>query len=101
MTRRARTAFQDLCYGIPELMIAKWCGVNIATAKRYKDGTRSSSSAVLELFRLNLEGRIVPPEWSGFCFQGGKMWDPDGREFNHAQLRVPDRVADAPGIGSR
>jgi hypothetical protein len=88
MTLRAKTAFQGLSYGIPEFLIAKWCGVNIATAKRYKDGTRSPSSAALELFRLNFEGRIVPPEWSGFCFQNGRMWDPDGREFTHAQLRA-------------
>jgi hypothetical protein len=85
---KPRTAFQELCYGIPVDLIAVWCCVDIQSARHYKAGTRSPGKPALELFRLNLDGRVLPAEWQGFSFRGGKMWDPYGKELSHSVLRA-------------
>jgi hypothetical protein len=46
------------------------------------------SPATCELFKLKLEGRIVPDEWIGFCFRSGALFGPDGKAFTHGHLRA-------------
>jgi hypothetical protein len=77
-----------MCYGIPVELLAKWDCVRATVAAKYKKGTIVPSPAALELFKLNLEGRIVPEEWRGFVFRGGLLWDPSNRSFSHGHLRA-------------
>ena len=59
-----------------------------SVASKYKSGARIPSPAACELFKLKLEGRIVPDEWSGFCFPRGALFGPDGKAFTHGHLRA-------------
>ena len=88
MASKPKTAFQELCHGIPVETIARWCCVSLSIAQQFKSGTRAPSAPSLELFSLHLEERIVPPEWHGFTFRSGTMWDPSGKAFTHGQLRA-------------
>jgi hypothetical protein len=85
---KCKTPFQTLCYGINEDLVAQWCRVDLETARLYKSGGSSPCAAELELFLLNLNGRIVPTEWHGFSVRGAFMWDPYGKAFTHGQLRA-------------
>ena len=78
---KCKTQFQTLCYRISEDLVAQWCQVELETARLYKSGVRSPCPAELELFLLNLDGRIVPSEWKGFSFRGALMWDRYGRHL--------------------
>jgi hypothetical protein len=88
MRSQIKARFRDLCYGVPVALIADWLSVSKAVAAKYKSGDRVPSPAALELFELKLEGRIVPDEWRGFCFRGGRLWDPSGKAFSHGHLRA-------------
>jgi hypothetical protein len=88
MLTQIKTRFTDLCYGVPVALIAEWLSVSTAVAAKYKSGCRVPSPAAVELFKLKLEGRVVPDEWQGFCFRGGRLWDPSGKAFNHGHLRA-------------
>lgn len=83
-----RTAFQELSYGVPVEVIARWLGVSVAVASKYKNGLHFPRAAELELFKLKLEGRIVPDEWDGFSFRGTQLFGPDGKAFSHGHLRA-------------
>jgi hypothetical protein len=88
MASQIKKHFRELCYGIPIALIAEWCCVSSSVASKYKSGERVPSPATCELFRLRLEGRIVPDEWCGFCFRGGALFGPDGKAFTHGHLRT-------------
>ena len=88
MASQIKKPFRELCYGIPIALIAEWCCVSRSVASKYKSGARMPSPATCELFKLKLEGRIVPDEWSGFCFRGGALFGPDGKAFTHGHLRA-------------
>jgi len=88
MASQIKKHFRELCYGIPIALIAEWCCVSSSVASKYKSGARIPSPAACELFKLKLEGRIVPDEWSGFCFRGGALFGPDGKAFTHGHLRA-------------
>jgi hypothetical protein len=88
MARRQRTAFQEISYGVPVMVIAKFCEVSESVAEKYKTGRAAPSRAATRLFELYIAGRIVPEEWEGFHFHSGKLWDPHGRELTHGQLRA-------------
>jgi hypothetical protein len=62
--------------------------VSSSVASKYKSGARRPSPAACELFKLKLEGRIVPDEWSGFSFRRGALFGPDGKAFTHGHLRA-------------
>lgn len=83
-----RGSFKNLCYGIPVDMIATWCEVDLKTARHWKAGTREPGRSAWKLFALHLEGQVVPAEWQGFSFRNGQMWDPYGKPFTRAQLRL-------------
>jgi hypothetical protein len=88
MASQIQKHFRELCYGIPIALIAEWCCVTSSVASKYKSDARVPSPATCELFKLKLEGRIVPDEWSGFCFRGGALFGPDGKAFTHGHLRA-------------
>jgi hypothetical protein len=70
----------------PEL-IAQWCGVSLKTASLYKAGVRKPSRQALRLFSLHRDGRVLTPDWRGWCVRDGKLIDPEGNETNQGQLR--------------
>jgi hypothetical protein len=88
MRSSLKRQFTDLCYRVPVALIAEWLSVSTSVATQYKNGKRVPSPAAFELFKLKLEGRVVPDEWEGFCFRGGRLWDPSGKPFNHGHLRA-------------
>jgi hypothetical protein len=88
MRSSLNSQFTDLCYGVPVALIGQWLSVSTSVATKYKHGRRAPSPAAVELFKLKLEGRVVPDEWEGFCFRGGKLWDTNGKAFGHGHLRA-------------
>jgi len=87
-SRASKSQFQELCYGIPVELIALWLEVSATVAHKYKNGSRAPCSAAFQLFKLKLEGRVVPDEWHGFSFRGGQFFGPDNRAFTHGHLRA-------------
>ena len=87
-SRAAKIVFRDLCYGIPVEVIAIWLQVSAAVALKYKNGSRVPCPAAVELFKLKLEGHVVPDEWHGFRFRGAQFFDPEGKTFSHGLLRA-------------
>ncbi len=83
-----RDSFKNLCYGIPVDLIATWCEVDLKTARHWKAGTREPGKSAWKLFALYLEGQVLPADWEGFSFRNGHMWDPYGKPFTRAQLRL-------------
>jgi hypothetical protein len=87
-SRASKSQFQELCYGIPVELIALWLQVSATVARKYKSGFRAPCPAALQLFKLKLEGRVVPDEWHGFSFRGGQLFGPDNRAFTQGHLRA-------------
>jgi hypothetical protein len=83
-----RESFKDLCYGFPVDLIASWCEVDLKTARHWKAGTREPGRSAWKLFALHLNGQVLPADWEGFSFRNGQMWDPYGKPFTRAQLRL-------------
>src|SRR5258708_37150241 len=83
-----RQSFKDLVYGFPADLIATWCEVDLKTARHWKAGTREPGRSAWKLFALYLEGQVLPADWEGFSFRNGQMWDPYGKPFTRAQLRL-------------
>jgi hypothetical protein len=88
VTVKYRESFKDLSYGIPVDLIATWCAVDIQTARHWKAGTREPGKGAWKLFGLHINGQILPADWEGFSFREGLMWDPYGKPFTRAQLRL-------------
>lgn len=74
-------------YGVPDHVIARWCGVSLATARRYKAGKLRPSRAVTRLFLLYRDRRVLGPEWAGWLVKPDSIVDPDGNETTRSQLR--------------
>ena len=49
----------SIFYGYPDQLIARWCGVSVATARLYKSGARKPSRQALRLFALYRDGRVL------------------------------------------
>jgi hypothetical protein len=77
----------SIFYGYPDKLIARWCGVSVATARLYKAGTRKPSRQALRLFALYRDGRL-DDAWKGFAVRGDRLVDPERREFDPKQLRA-------------
>ncbi len=75
-------------YGYPDHLIAQWCGVSVRTAADYKSGKSRPSKAVMRLFLLHRENRVLGPEWKGWRIKPDGLVDPDGNETTQAQLRA-------------
>lgn len=68
--------------------IAEWCMVSRQTAYKYRAGVVAPSPRTLRLFRLHYDGRILGPDWDGFCVKGGVLWTPEDRPVNPGQLHA-------------
>src|SRR5690349_7917732 len=73
-------------YSYPAWLIAKWLGVHVRTAKRYKGGHRVPRPA-LRLFTLMRDRRVFLDEaWNGWTVQGDKLYTPAGEPFTPGLL---------------
>jgi hypothetical protein len=88
VTVKFRETFKDLCYGFPVDLIATWCAVDLKTARHWKAGTREPGRSAWKLFAIHMNGQVLPADWEGFSFREGQMWDPYGKPFTRAQLRL-------------
>jgi hypothetical protein len=76
----------SIFYGYPPELIARWCGVTLDTAKLYKSGSRKASRAVLRLFTLHRDGRVLGAGWEGWRASEATIADPDGNVTSARQL---------------
>jgi hypothetical protein len=76
----------SIFYGYPPELIARWCGVTLDTAKLYKSGARKASRAVLRLFVLHRDGRVLGDGWEGWIAGVGTIADRDGNVTSARQL---------------
>lgn len=73
-------------YGYPAALVAEWCGVSVATARRYKLGKRKPSKSVAKLFLLHRDRRVLGPQWRGWVVKDDSIVDPDNNETSRLQL---------------
>ena len=68
----------NACYGINAEEIARRCGVNLATAHRWKRGT----SRIPKAAAMILSGDLghLDPAWSGWVLRNGKLISAEGWE---------------------
>lgn len=76
----------SIFYGYPPELIARWCGVTVDSAKLYKSGARRASRAVLRLFTLHRDGRVLGDGWEGWQARAGTIAGPDGNVISERQL---------------
>lgn len=69
-------------------VIARWCAVSKATAKRYKNGTRKPSPQAIKLFHLHASRKVLGEHWQGWLINGDTLVNPEGRAFTQPQLRA-------------
>jgi hypothetical protein len=72
-------------YGYPAELIAQWCGVSIATARRWKRGGAAPRPA-LRLFTLYREQRVLDEYWKGWRAIKGVLYDPADTGTTQSQL---------------
>jgi hypothetical protein len=84
--RPANPPVLSIFYGYPPQLIARWCGVSIATATAYKRGVRKPSRQALRLFVLHRDELVLDAEWRGFHIRRGAIVDPAGNVTTRAQL---------------
>jgi hypothetical protein len=77
----------SIFYGYPAELIAEWCGVSLATARRWK-ATGKAPRPALRLFGLYRDQRVLDRHWSGWKTSQGVLTDPDGNSTTQAQLRA-------------
>lgn len=77
----------SIFYGYPATLIAEWCSVSPEVAQAWKDGTSEPSRQELKLFALYVNGQVVPPEFRGFKFHKGILYDPQGQPFSPSLLQ--------------
>jgi DNA-binding transcriptional regulator YiaG len=82
---RAETSL-SIFYGYPADLIARWCGVSVATAKRWKSGARKPSRQALRLFSLHRDGRVLSEHWRGWKVNDSSLVDPADNCTTAAQL---------------
>lgn len=76
----------SMFYGYPAELIARWCGVTVATASAWKAGTAKPSRPALRLFTLYREERVLGPEWRGLKVHGSRLIDPTGKSLSVSQI---------------
>jgi hypothetical protein len=84
-------AFRKVTYlspfwGYTPKLISSWCGVSVQTARAYKNGSKRPSRAVMKLFRLHKEFKVLGEGWEGWSIRNGTICDPDGNVTSCAQL---------------
>lgn len=78
----------SIFYGYPPELIARWCGVTVSTARRWKAGTMRPARAALRLFGLYRDGRALGDAWHGWTVRDGVLVDPEGNQTTQGQLRA-------------
>lgn len=82
---RAKTATLSIFYGYSPEVIARWCGVSIATARRWKHNGKAPRPA-LRLFGLYRDARVLDEHWEGWRAVKGALTDPAGSTTTQRQL---------------
>jgi hypothetical protein len=77
----------SIFYGYPPELIAQWCGVSVATARRWKRAGGASRTA-LRLFALYRDGKVLDGHWPGWTAHNGVLTDPEGNSTSQTQLRA-------------
>jgi len=77
----------SIFYSYPPELIATWCGVSVATARRWKRAGGASRSA-LRLFSLHRDLRVLDGHWPGWTVRNGVLTDPEGQSLSQGQLRA-------------
>jgi hypothetical protein len=81
-----RPTVLSIFYGYPDELVARWCGVTAAAVRQYKNGKRRPSKAVVRLFMLHRDRRVLGPEWKDWIIKPDGIVDPDGNETSQSQL---------------
>jgi Phage protein len=81
-----RPTVLSIFYGYPDELVARWCGVTPSAVRQYKNGKRRPSKAVVRLFMLHRDRRVLGPEWKGWILKPDGIVDPDGNETSRSQL---------------
>ena len=66
----------DVLYGIQVKEIARICGVDLSTARRWKRGAKCPPQTALMLLSRDLG--FLAPEWAGWTINGEDLVSPDG-----------------------
>lgn len=76
--------------GYPASLIQEVCGVSKVTANLWKRGKRVPSKRAVRLFRLHVQGRVMPRSWDGWFFneKNGEIVSPEGWCFDPGRLRA-------------
>ncbi|MBL8202439.1 MAG: hypothetical protein JNK40_15850 [Chromatiales bacterium] len=76
--------------GYPSSLIQEVCGVSKVTACLWKKGRRVPSKRAVRLFRLHVQGQIVPRTWNGWRFheKTGELVSPEGWTFHPGRIRA-------------
>lgn len=71
-------------YGIPAAEIARLCGVDVATARRWKRG----KSRIPKCARTLLVGDLsaLDPAWRGWTLKAGKITSPEGWQYSPGEV---------------
>lgn len=77
----------SIFYGYPAELVARWCGVSVATARRWKNGGAVPRPA-LRLFTLYRDGQVLDEHWVGWRTHKGVLADPEGNTTTQSQLRA-------------
>lgn len=82
----AKRTVLSVFHGYPDEVVARWCGISVASVRQYKLGKRRPSRAVVRLFMLHRECRVLGPEWKDWVVKADAIVDPDGNETSRALL---------------
>ena len=76
--------------GYPSSLIQEVCGVSKVTACLWIKGQRTPSRRAVRLFRLHVQGQIVPRRWQGWRFheKTGELVSPDGWTFHPGRIQA-------------
>lgn len=76
-------------FGFSDDAIARAAGVDLRTARRWKDTGRMPSPA-RALLTLTLHGDLTPLDgaWTGWKLHRGDLWSPEGHAFAPGDLRA-------------
>jgi hypothetical protein len=76
------------CYGIRAADIARICGVDVATARRWKRGTRRMPESARKILACDLG--CFAQSWRGWAIRGGKLVSPEGWQLEPGDvLSIP------------
>jgi hypothetical protein len=75
---------KDTLFGIPVKEIARICGVDITTARRWKRGAICPPQSALSVLSGDLG--FLDPAWRGWKLRQGCLWSPEGWEIRMSDV---------------